>query len=211
MRLHDYWRSSASYRLRIALNLKNVDYAQQSHDLRTGAQAAPDYSALQPQKLVPALETDDGVLIQSPAILEWLEEVYPKPALLPDNAARRATVRAMVALICCDIHPLNNLRVLQTLRSDWHADTDQVKTWAARWIDDGFAALDTLIARHGDGFAFGSTPTLADCCLVPQVYSAQRFSVDLDAYPNVMAAVANARALPAFAQAHPDLQPDADR
>lgn len=210
MRLHDYWRSTASYRVRIALNLKGLDYQQQSHDLRTGAQAAPDYTELQPQKLVPALETSDGVLIQSPAILEWLEETHPRPALLPKDPGNRATVRAMAALVCCDIHPINNLRVLQTLRGDLHASEAQVNVWIARWIGDGFTALETLINRHGNGFAVGDTPTLADCCLVPQVYSAQRFDVNLDAYPGLMAATEKARALPAFKNAHPDQQPDAD-
>lgn len=210
MRLHDYWRSTASYRVRIALNLKGLDYRQQSHDLRTGAQAEPEYAALQPQKLVPALETDDGVLMQSPAILEWLEETHPAPALLPGDAGDRATVRAMAALVCCDIHPLNNLRVLKALRADLHADEEQVRAWIARWIGDDFAALETLIAEHGNGFAFGSAPTLADCCLVPQVYSARRFGVPLDGYPHLTAAAANADALGAFQRARPENQPDAD-
>lgn len=150
------------------------------------------------------------MLIQSPAILEWLEERFPEPALLPQHAGERATVRAMAALVACDIHPVNNLRILKALRGDLNATDAQVSAWAARWISDGFAALETLISRHGYGLAYGAEPTLADCCLVPQVYSAQRFGVTLDAYPNLIAANDKARVLPAFRQAHPDLQPDAD-
>lgn len=208
--LHNYWRSSASYRVRIALNLKGLDYAQVTHDLRTGAQRAPGYKALNPQGMVPALEADGAVLTQSPAILEWLEERYPAPALLPADADSRAVVRAMAALIACDIHPLNNLRVLSALRETFAATPEQVSGWIARWISDGFAALEDMIARHGGRFAFGDTPTLADCCLVPQVYSAERFGVDLAPYPRLRAAVEAALTLPAVATAHPARQPDAD-
>lgn len=209
MILHGYWRSSAAYRVRIALALKGVAYDQVTHDLRTGAQAAAGYRALNPQAMVPALETGDAVLVQSPAILEWIEERYPAPALLPADPVARATVRAMAAIVACDIHPLNNLRVQQALRRDLGADDAAVAGWIGRWIADGFAALETLVARHGRGFAFGDTPTLADCTLVPQVYSAERFAVDLAAYPALMAAAARARGLDAVAAAHPDRQPDA--
>ena len=206
MILHGYWRSGTSYRTRIALNLKGVAYEQVTHDLRTGAQRADAYRVLNPQGLVPALQTPDGVLAQSPAILEWLEERYPDPPLLPAAAADRAVVRAMAAAVACDIHPLNNLRVLDAVRA-LGGDTT---AWAARWIGDGFAALEVLIARHGHGFAFGNAPTLADCHLVPQVYSAERFGVDLTQWPHLATAVATSRALPAVAAAHPDAQPDAD-
>lgn len=211
MILHGYWRSTASYRVRIALALKGLPHEQVTHDLRTGAQASEEYRAVQPQGLVPALETDEAVLVQSPAILEWLEERYPEPALLPASLADRATVRAMAAVIGCDIHPLNNLRVLSELRGTFAASPDQVNAWIARWIGDGFAALEGMIARHGGGFAFGDRVTLADCYLVPQLYSAERFGVDLAAFPALVAAAERARALPEVAAAHPDRQPDADR
>lgn len=209
--LHGYWRSSAAYRVRIALNLKGIAFTHVTHDLRTGAQRDPAYLALAPQGLVPALEADGTAVTQSPAILEWLEERWPSPPLLPTDTDDRAIVRAMAALIGCDIHPLNNLRVLKALKHDFVAGQPAIDAWAARWIGDGFAALEALIARHGDGFAFGDRPTLADCYLVPQVFSAERFGVDLSPYPALMAACIRARALPEVAAAHPSLQPDADR
>ncbi|WP_375419989.1 maleylacetoacetate isomerase [uncultured Sphingomonas sp.] len=209
VKLHGYWRSSAAYRVRIALALKGVAYEQVTHDLRTGEQGADAYRALNPQGLVPALETGDSVIVQSPAILEWIEERFPDPALLPAGTDDRAAVRAMMGIVACDIHPLNNLRVQTMLRRDLGADDAAVTAWIARWIGDGFAALDVLITRHGRGFAFGDAPGLADCVLVPQVYSAERFAVDLAPYPALMAAADRARALDAFAAAHPDRQPDA--
>ncbi|SFR76061.1 maleylacetoacetate isomerase [Sphingomonas jatrophae] len=209
MRLHGYWRSGTAYRTRIALNLKGLAYEQVPHDLRTGEQRAADYLALQPQGLVPALESEDGVLMQSPAILEWLEERYPDPPLLPPEPGARATVRAMAAVIGCDIHPLNNLRVLKALRGDLSATQAQVDGWIAHWIGEGFAALETMIARHGGGFAYRDTPTLADCYLVPQLYSADRFGVDVTPYSHLLAAAERLRAIPAVAAAHPDMQPDA--
>jgi maleylpyruvate isomerase len=208
--LHGYWRSTTAYRVRIALALKGVTYAQVTHDLRRGEQREARYRALNPQGLVPALETEDAVLTQSPAILEWIDETYPDPPLLPTDANSRAIVRAMAATVACDIHPVNNLRILNALRTEFGADEAAVNRWIARWIGDGFTALETQIARYGDGFAFGATPTIADCHLVPQVYSAERFAVDLSPYPKLKAAAENARALPAFAAAHPDRQPDSD-
>ncbi|HEU0044820.1 maleylacetoacetate isomerase [Sphingomonas sp.] len=210
MILHGYWRSGTSYRTRIALNLKGLAYEQVAVDLRAGDQRGERFRALNPQGMVPALETADGVLTQSPAILEWLEERYPDPPLLPRGANDRAVVRAMAATIACDIHPLNNLRVLKAVRAlDSVEGADN--RWAGRWIGDGFAALEVQIARHGRGFAFGDTPTFADCHLVPQVYSAERFEVDLSPYSRLTAAAEHARAHPAIAAAHPDRQPDADR
>jgi maleylpyruvate isomerase len=210
LRLHGYWRSTASYRVRIALNLKGLAYQQAPHDLRLGEQRAPAYLELAPQGFVPALETGGQMITQSLAILEWLEERFPQPALLPADPDGRAVVRSMAALIACDIHPLNNLRVLQALRSDLAADQSQVDAWIGRWIGDGFAALEALLARHGGAYAFGDAPTLADCCLAPQVYSAERFKVDLAPYPRIRAAAARAGELKAFAEAHPSRQPDAD-
>ena len=208
--LHGYWRSGTSYRTRIALNLKGLDYDVRPVDLRTGEQRHGDYLEIAPQGLVPALETPDGVLIQSPAILEWLEETFPSPPLLPLGARDRAEVRAMAAVIGCDIHPLNNLRVLRALKRDLGASDDQLAGWEARWIGDGFGALEALIARRGQDFAWGSRPSLADCYLVPQVYSAERFGVDLEPFPLIRAVAERCRTLDAFARAHPDRQPDAD-
>lgn len=208
--LHGYWRSGAAYRVRIALNIKGVAYTQVAHDLRRGAQRLPEYLALAPQGLVPALEADGMVLAQSPAILEWIEERWPEPPLMPASMHDKAVVRAMAALIGCDVHPLNNLRVLRSLKNDLGASQDAIDAWAARWIHAGFEALEQLVARHGGGFAYGDSPTLVDCYLVPQVYSAERFGVDLSPYAAIMARVEKARALPAFAAAHPSVQPDAD-
>lgn len=210
MILHGYWRSGTSYRTRIALNLKGVAYEQRAYDLRAGAQNEAGYKALNPQMLVPTLEVDGTLLTQSPAILEWLEERYPEPPLLPANLDERAIVRAMAALIGCDVHPLGNLRVLGQLRTEFGADSAAVKQWVARWIGDGFAALETLIARHGGRLAYGDTPTLVECYLVPQLYSAERFSVDVSPYPRLLAVANAARALPEVEAAHPDRQPDAD-
>lgn len=208
MILHGYWRSGAAYRVRIALALKGLAYEQVNHDLRTGGQADPAYTALNPQRLVPALAVDGLVLTQSVAILEWLDERYPEPPLLPAEANGRAIVRSMVQAIVTDVHPLHNLRTLKALRQDFGASEDQVNAWMARWMTDGFAALETLIARHGDGFAYGTTPSLADCVIVPALYSAERFGVDTAPYPRLVAVGARTAAL--AAAAHPSRQPDAD-
>jgi len=210
MILHGYWRSGAAYRTRIALNLKGLTYGQQGVDLRTGAQKSDAFVALNPQGMVPALEVDGAVLTQSPAILEWLEETHPQPPLLPSDPVGRAHVRAMAALIGCDIHPLNNLRVGKALRETFGADQAAVDAWAARWIIPGFTALEALVAGHGKGWCFGDAPTLADCYLIPQIYSARRFNVPLDGFPRLLAIDEAAKGHPAFAAAHPDVQPDAD-
>lgn len=210
MILHGYWRSGAAYRTRIALALKGLAFDQQGVDLRTGAQRSGAFVALNPQGMVPALEVDGAVLTQSPAILEWLEETHPSPPLLPADPVDRAHVRAMAALIGCDIHPLNNLRVGKALRETFGADQAAVDAWAARWIVPGFEALEALVARHGAGWCFSDAPTLADCYLIPQIYSARRFNVALDAFPRLRAIDAAAARHPAFIAGHPDAQPDAD-
>lgn len=208
MILHGYWRSSAAYRVRIALNVKGIAYSQVAHDLRAGEQNDPAYRAIAPHGLVPALDHDGRILIESPAILEWIEARWPEPPLLPHAADDAATVRAIAALIGCDIHPLNNLRVLTQLRGQFDASNAQVKAWIAHWIHAGFGALEQMIEGVGGRFAFGDTPTLADCYLVPQLYNAERYGVDLTAFPRTRAAAEAARALPAFAAAHPEQQPD---
>lgn len=208
--LHSYWRSSAAYRVRIALSLKQLDYDQMSHDLRAGAQQEPSYKAIAPAGLVPAIEHGGQAFVQSLAILEWLEERWPDPPLLPGAIEQRAIVRAMAATIVADIHPLNNLRILKYLKNEFDRSQQQIDRWIAHWIIEGFTALEVMIGRHGEGFAFGAMPTMADCVLVPQVYNAERFGVDLTSFPKLMSAAANARALPAFAAAHPDRQPGAE-
>jgi maleylpyruvate isomerase len=210
MILHDYWRSTAAYRVRIGLNLKGLSYTQVAHDLRRGEQRDPGFLSLSPQGLVPALEIDEGVLTQSLAILEWLEDRQPIPPLLPSDVFGRAIVRSMAALIAADIHPVNNLRILNALRQDFAATPEQIQAWMARWIGAGFGALDRLVAQYGGAFAYGDVPGLADCVIVPQVYAARRFAIDLTPYPNVTRVAEKAAALAPFTVAHPDRQPDAD-
>jgi maleylpyruvate isomerase len=208
--LHAYWRSGTSYRTRIGLNLKGVAYETIPVDLRSGEHLGEVFRALNPQGLAPVLEADDVMLTQSSAILEWLEERYPEPALLPPRLADRATVRAMAAIVACDIHPLQNLRVLKQLRSQFSATPDDEAAWIRGWITSGFEALEVMIHRHGRGFSFGDHPTLADCHLVPQVYAAHRFGVNMSSFPSIRAVVDAMHALPAVVDAHPDQQPDAD-
>lgn len=208
--LHGYWRSTASYRVRIALALKGVDFDQTPYDLRRGEQRSEAYLSRSPQGLVPALEVDGGAIIQSLAILEWLEEQIPKPALLPTLAMDRAIVRGMTDLVACDIHPLNNLRIIQTLRADLGASEDQVMSWISHWIREGFTALERLVERHGGDFSFGDAPTFVDCVLIPQIYSARRFGVELTDFPKLVAIDGRAAGHAAFAAARPDRQPDAD-
>jgi len=208
--LHGYWRSGTSYRTRIALEIKGLGYRQEPVDLRAGVQKSESYLALNPQGLVPALESDDGVLTQSSAIIEWLDERYPEPALLPAGPAERAVVRAMAMTVACDIHPLNNLRILKYLRHELDVEQQGIDRWAGNWIGQGFDALEAMIGQHGGRFAFGDTLTTVDCHLVPQVYSAERFNVDCSRWPKLMRAVDNARSEAPVAAAHPDNQPDAD-
>lgn len=209
--LHGYWRSGTSYRTRIALNLKGLAYREMAVNLLEGEQTNEAYLALNPQGLVPALETGNIVLTQSSAILEWLDERYPDPPLLPPDTDARAVVRAMAMTVACDIHPLNNLRVLKAIKRDLHANEAARQAWTTRWITDGFSALETMIARHAGTYAYGDIPTIADCHLVPQVYSAERFNVPLDRYPELLRVVGNARNHPAIKAADPDNCTDAAR
>lgn len=204
--LHGYWRSSAAYRVRIALNLKRLDYRQVDHDLRLDAQKDPAYRAIAPAGLVPAIEHDGQAFVQSLAILEWLDERWPRPPLLPTMVGQRAVVRAMAETIAADIHPLNNLRVLKYLKNEFERSQEDINHWIAHWIVEGFCALEVMIARHGADYAFGDAPTMADCVLVPQVYNAERFGVDLSPFPRLVAAAGKARQHPAFTAAHPDQQ-----
>ena len=208
--LHTYWRSGAAWRVRIALGLKGLAYTAIPHDLRRDAHKEAAYLALNRQGLIPALEADGELFTQSPAILEWLEECYPTPALLPKGTSARARVRAMAAMIACDVHPLNNLRVLQSLRHDLGASEAQISAWIARWITASFGALEEMIAEDGGLCAFGDSPTIADCCLIPQVGSARRFGVDLAAFPRILAVDAHCATLPAFCASLPETQSDAD-
>lgn len=206
--LHSAWRASAPYRVRIGLNLKGLGYDYAPVDLVTGQQGGEAYGAVNAQHLVPALEVDGHILTQSLSILEWLEEICPEPALLPKDPFDRQIVRAMSMIVACDIHPVNNLRILKALA---RLDVAQpaIDDWVQRWISDGFAALEPMVARHGAGFAFRDGPTMADCLIVPQVYNARRFKVDLSPFPALVAAADAAALHPAIAAAHPNNQPDA--
>ena len=209
MRVHGYFRSAASWRVRIALALKGLEPEQVSHHLRKGEQRAPGYLALNPQGLVPTLELDDGTaLTQSLAIIEWLDETYPEPALLPADALGRAKVRAFALVLASDTHPLQNLKVLQRLRSLGLAE-EAVTAWAADVNAAGLESCEALVAPQGR-FCFGDAPTLADLCLVPQLGNARRFGVDVTRLPRLLAREAACLALSAFAEAVPELQPDAE-
>jgi maleylpyruvate isomerase len=211
MKLHGYFRSSASYRVRIALNLKGLSAEHLTHHLRKGEQRAPSYLAINPQGLVPTLEDDDGgaILTQSLAIIEWLDDIHPEPPLLPKDPLRRAHVRAFAQVVACDTHPVQNLKVLSRLR-ELGVSEEQVTGWAAWANREGLAACEKLIAGEAGPFCFGAAPTLADLCLVPQLANARRFGVDLAAYPRLLRAEEAAKNLKAFADAAPERQPDAE-
>src|SRR6266568_2154967 len=210
MRLHGYFRSSAAYRVRIALNLKGLRPEHLPHHLRKGEQCAPAYLAINPQGLVPTLENDSGaILTQSLAIIEWLDETHPEPPLLPKDPLRRARARAFALAVACDIHPVQNLKVLARLRQ-LGLPEEKVTEWAA-WVNrEGLSACETLIANEPGPFCFGATPTIADLCLVPQLANARRFGVDVSAYPRLLKAEAAAKETKAFADAAPDKQADAE-
>jgi maleylacetoacetate isomerase len=210
MKLHGYFRSSASYRVRIALNLKGLTAEHLAHHLRKGEQCAPAYLAINPQGLVPTLENDAGaILTQSLAIIEWLDETHPEPPLLPKDPLRRAKVRAFAMALACDVHPVQNLKVLARLR-ELGLPEQQVTGWAAWANREGLAACETLVADEPGPFCFGAAPTIADLCLIPQLANARRFGVDLAAYPRLLKAETAAKANKAFADAAPDRQPDAE-
>jgi maleylpyruvate isomerase len=210
MKLHGYFRSSASYRVRIALNLKGLSAEHLTHHLRKGEQRAPSYLAINPQGLVPTLEDDGGtILTQSLAIIEWLDDIHPEPLLLPKDPLRRALVRAFAQAIACDTHPIQNLKVLARLR-ELGVSEEQVTGWAAWANREGLSACEKLIANEAGPFCFGAAPTLADLCLVPQLANARRFGVDVAAYPRLLRAEEAAKNLKAFADAAPERQPDAE-
>ena len=207
--LHDYYRSSAAYRVRIALNLKGVDYESRPVNLAEGAQKSADYRALNPHGFVPMLEIDGLRLTQSLSIIMYLANRYPDPPLLPEDPGEAAHVRAMALSIACDIHPLNNLRVLKYLKGELGQTQDVADQWYRHWIVEGLGPLEAVATPRAGQFLFGDAPTIADICLVPQLYNARRFAVPLDDYPTLLRADARATALDAFAAAHPDRQEDA--
>ena len=209
MQLYDYWRSSAAYRVRIALNLKGLEAEQIPVDLRAGGQQAEDYLAVNPQGLVPFFVDGDLKTGQSLAIIDYLEETHPEPPVLPKDAIARAEVRAIAQTIACDIHPLNNLRVLQYLERDLGADQMKRMIWYHRWLADGFKAVEAAVRDLPGDFCYGDEPTLADICLVPQVYNAKRYEVDLGPFPTIRLINDRCREIEAFAKAAPQHQPDA--
>ena len=204
--LYDYYRSSAAYRVRIGLNLKGVDYEIRPVNLLKDEQRSDEYRAINPQGLVPMLEIDGHRLTQSLAILNYLDLRFPNQPLLPALAAERAHVVAMAMMVACDIHPLNNLRVLKYLADPLGLSQEQRDTWYAHWISEGLPALEAFAAPKAGKFLFGDAPTAADVCLVPQLYNARRFNVPLDGYPTLVRAEENANRLEAFAAAHPERQ-----
>jgi maleylacetoacetate isomerase len=211
--LFSYWRSSAAYRVRIGLNLKGLAYdIMPVHLLRDGGeQHSEHFREANPQQLVPVLQHGHRMLRQSLAILEYLDEMWPSPPLLPATARDRQRVRALAQLVACDVHPLNNLRVLQYFENDWGVPQSERDGWVRHWMEEGFAAMETMLHQHPSTGTFcdGDIPTIADCCLVPQVYNARRFGIDMTAYPGMVRVEQACLALPAFEAARPENQPDA--
>lgn len=211
MKMYGFFRSGTSHRTRIVLNLKQISYELLPVSLMKNEHKNAAFKAINPQGFVPVLAINDQLLIQSPAIIEWLEETHPEHPLLPSDAIGRAKVRALAAVVGCDIHPINNKRILEYLRNTLKLDDEQVQSWCQHWIDEGFRALETLLAAdqtRGD-FCYGNQPTLADAYLIPQVDSSKRFKVDMSKYPNIQRIYDACMALPAFQAAAPMNQPDA--
>ncbi len=210
MKLHNYFRSSASFRVRIALALKRLPYDYVAVHIARGDHKLPAYGAVSPSALVPTLELDDGQRLgQSMAIIEYLDEVHPQPPLLPADAPGRARVRALAQLVACEIHPLNNLRVLKYLTRELKVEEDAKNTWYRHWVREGLQAFERELAQgQTSAFCFGDAPTLADCCLVPQIFNGQRFNADFSGLPRTMAAFDACMAHPAFQQAQPSACPD---
>ncbi|HUQ76542.1 MAG TPA: maleylacetoacetate isomerase [Burkholderiales bacterium] len=212
MKLYTYFRSSAAFRVRIALNLKGVSYEPVLVHLAKGEHRQPQYAQVNPQALLPTLELDDGTrLTQSLAIIEWLDEKHPAPLLIPKDTLARARVRSLSYLIASEIHPLNNLRVLQHLKRALGQSQEQIDEWYRYWIADGLAKLEAELARAGTGkFSHGDLPGMADCCLVPQIFNAKRYNSELKPYPKTMRVFDNCMQLDAFDRAQPSKQPDAE-
>jgi len=211
MKLYTAFRSSAAFRVRIALNLKGLAYEPAFVHLGRGEHRKPEYAAINPQALVPTFEEEGLRLVQSIAIIEYLEEMHPSTPLLPGDAPGRARVRSISLLVACEIHPLNNLRVLQHLKRALGQNDDQVNGWYRHWIADGFQKVEAELARGATGrFCHGDAPTMADCCLVPQVFNAQRYRCDMSPYPTAMRVFAECMKLDAFDRAQPSRQPDAE-
>ena len=211
MRLYDYWRSSAGYRVRIALHLKGLAYEAVPVNLRGGAQRTLDYIGRNPQGLVPTLEDGEARLTQSLAIIEYLEETHPQPALIPKEARERSRVRSLSLLIACEIHPLNNLRTLQYLKRQLGQNEEQINTWYRHWIAEGLSKLEAELRYPATGkFCHGDAPTMVDCCLVPQIFNAKRYDCDLSAYPETMRIFDACMKLEAFDRAQPSKQPDVE-
>jgi maleylacetoacetate isomerase len=211
LKLYSYWRSSAAYRVRIALNLKKLPYEVVPVDLRAGAQHSPEHHELNPQELIPVLRDGHRVLRQSMAIIEYLDETWPEPPLLPPTPRERARVRALAQSIACDIHPLANLRVLEFFQNEWNVPIPEREEWVRHWIRLGLTSFESMLAETASTGAVweGDTPGLADCMLVPQVYNAQRFGVELAPFPTIRRVVTECLALDAFDAARPEKQPDA--
>jgi maleylacetoacetate isomerase len=209
MKLYSYFRSSAAYRVRIGLNLKGLDYDYIPVNLLHSEQKNEEYMALNPQGLVPAMELSDGQIIaQSVALLEWLEEAHPEPALLPSDLLERARVRSVVNSIACDVHPLCNLSVTNHLRGEYQADDEGVFRWYTTWMHRSFTAIEQELASNDSTYSFSDRPCMADLFLVPQIYNARRFDIPLENFPHITRVVDNCNALPAFADAAPEVQPD---